>query len=249
MTATNKITFNNLYRPNIKVDVRSLRLVFAGILMSVLLVMTQNLSAQEPGYVSDSLLVPVRSGAGNQYRIVHRGIRSGTPLAVYDRSEDGEWAEIETRGGTRGWIPNQYLLTQPPAALLLADREKQLTQLANERDKLANALANTESAASNAGGEITQLQAELKTTKNALAELTRVAGAAVELDIQNRKMTTDLQGQRSQAELLRLENIRLQERIDSAQLLDGAFAVLLGVVIAIVSPRLWPRRRRNDGWT
>ena len=62
-------------------------------------------------------------------------------------------------------------------------------------------------------------------------------------------MTTDLQGQRSQAELLRLENIRLQERIDSAQLLDGAFAVLLGVVIAIVSPRLWPRRRRNDGWT
>ena len=220
-----------------------------GIVLAGLLTLTQSAWAQETGYISDSVLVPVRSGAGNEYRIVHRGIPSGTTLSVYERSEDGEWAEIETRGGTRGWIPIQYLLTEPPAALLLADRELQLTQMRNERDKLRGTVANTESAASEAGGEIVQLQAELDTTKTALTELTRVSGAAIELDTQNRQLTTDLESQRSQAELLRLENVRLQERIDNAQLLDGAFAVLLGVIIAVVAPRLWPKRRRNDGWT
>ena len=219
------------------------------LILTAFLTFTQSVWAQDTGYISDSLLVPVRSGAGNEYRIVHRGIPSGTTLTVHARSEDGEWAEIETRGGTRGWIPIQYLLTEPPAALLLADRELELTQIRNERDKLRSTLANSESAASEAGGEIAELQAELDATKSALAELTRVSGAAIELDTQNRQLTTDLESQRSQAELLRLENVRLQERIDNAQLLDGAFAVLLGVIIAIVSPRLWPKRRRNDGWT
>lgn len=251
MTATNTLIHLNdqtrQKQPNCRSD--TVLLYSVGLVLVLLLTLTQRVWAQETGYVSDSLLVPVRSGAGNEYRIVHRGIPSGTTLTVFERSEDGEWAEIETRGGTRGWIPIQYLLTEPPAALLLADRELQLTQMRNEREKLRSTLANSESAASEAGGEISQLQAELDTTKTALAELTRVSGAAIELDTQNRQLTTDLESQRSQAELLRLENVRLQERIDNAQLLDGAFAVLLGVVIAVVSPRLWPRRRRNDGWT
>lgn len=251
MRATIKMRFNNEISPtNSKLNTAGrLRGVYAGILMALLLTLTPNIWAQERGYVSDSLLVPVRSGAGNQYRIVHRGISTGTPLTVYDRSEDGEWVEIETRGGTRGWIPIQYLLTAPPAVLLLADRDVQLTKMRNEIDKLRSTLASTESAASEAGGNVAQLQAELETTKNTLTELTRISGAAVALDTQNRQMTTDLETQRSQAELLRLENVRLQERIDSAQLLDGAFAVLLGVIIAILLPRLWPRRRRQDGWT
>jgi SH3 domain protein len=77
--------------------------------------------AQETQYVSDKVLVPVRSGAGADYRIVNRGLPSGTALLVFAESDDGEWAEIETRGGTRGWIPSQYLQQEPPAALLIND--------------------------------------------------------------------------------------------------------------------------------
>ena len=71
--------------------------------------------AQETQYISDMVLVPVRSGPSTDYRIVNRGLPSGTALLVYDLSDDGEWTEIETRGGTRGWIPTQYLQKEPPA--------------------------------------------------------------------------------------------------------------------------------------
>ena len=65
----------------------------------------------------------------------------------------------------------------------------------------------------------------------------------------NATLTTELENLRADAELLRLENVRLQERISNAQIIDGALAVLLGVAITVVVPRLVPRRRRNDGWS
>ena len=82
--------------------------------------------AQETQYISDMVLVPVRSGAGSQFRIVNRGLPSGTALLVYAQSDDGEWTEVETRGGTRGWIPTQYLQEEPPAGLLINDMRLEL---------------------------------------------------------------------------------------------------------------------------
>ena len=49
--------------------------------------------AQETQYISDMVLVPVRSGAGSQFRIVNRGLPSGTALLVYAQSDDGEWTD------------------------------------------------------------------------------------------------------------------------------------------------------------
>ena len=205
-------------------------------------------ASQETQYVSDRLLVPVRSGAGGEYRILHRGLPSGTALTVFSASEDGVWSEVETRGGTRGWVRNQYLQSDPPAALRIADMETQLQELRAERDQLRGKLSASVSEASEAGGEIEELATELETTKAELAEIKAVSGAALELDTRNRKLTTALEEERAQRELLYLENVRLQERIDNSQLLDGALAVLLGVIIAVLAPRLWPSRRRNDGW-
>ena len=43
--------------------------------------------------------------------------------------------------------------------------------------------------------------------------------------------------------------VRLRERIANNQILDGALAVLLGVILAVVTPRLWPSKKRQDGWS
>jgi len=48
--------------------------------------------ARDIRYVSDKQYIPLRSGAGNEYRIVHRGIPSGTKLEVARVSGDGVWA-------------------------------------------------------------------------------------------------------------------------------------------------------------
>ena len=205
--------------------------------------------AQETQYISDMVLIPVRSGAGSEYSIVNRGLPSGTALLVVTVSEDGEWTEIETRGGTRGWIPSQYLQKNPPASLLINDLQGELEQVRSERDRVARKLNLSASEASEADKTISELMETLEATRTELTETKRVSAAALDLDSLNQQLVAELETERSDADLLRLENVRLRERIASNQMLDGALAVLLGVILAVVAPRLWPRRNRQDGWS
>ena len=219
------------------------------VLMLLLLLPGAGVFAQETQYISDMVLVPVRSGAGANYRIVNRGLPSGTALLVLDQSEDGEWAEIETRGGTRGWIPTQYLQKDPPAGLLINDLRLELERVRGERDRVVSQLNQSSSEASEADEAIIELQSTLDSTQAELTEVKRVSAAALDLDLLNQQLVAELESERSDADLLRLENVRLRERIANNQILDGALAVLLGVILAVVAPRLWPRRKRQDGWS
>ena len=197
--------------------------------------------AQETQYISDMVLVPVRSGAGTDYRIVNRGLPSGTALLVYDLSDDGEWTEIETRGGTRGWIPTQYLQKEPPAGLLINDLRLELEQVRGERDRLVSQLNQSSTEVTEADETIVELNTTLESTQAELTEVKRVSAAALDLDLMNQQLVAELESERSEADLLRLENVRLRERIANNQILDGALAVLLGVILAVVAPRLWPK--------
>lgn len=205
--------------------------------------------AQETQYVSDKVLVPVRSGAGADYRIVNRGLPSGTALLVFAESDDGKWAEIETRGGTRGWIPSQYLQQEPPAALLINDLRVELEQARAERDRVVSQLNQSSTEVDEADETIIGLTTTIERTQAELTEIKRVSAAALDLDLMNQQLVAELESGRSSADLLRLENVRLRERIANNQMMDGALAVLLGVILAVVAPRLWPRKKRPDGWS
>lgn len=203
---------------------------------------------QETRYVSDRVLVPVRSGAGSDFRIVNSGLPSGTALMVFGESEDGKWAEIETRAGTRGWMPSQFLQTEPPASLLMNELKLEVEQLRSERDRVVSQLNQRSSAADEADDLISKLKSELDATANELTEVKRVSAAALDLDALNQQLVAEVESERSDADLLRLENVRLRERIANNQILDGALAVLLGVILAVVTPRLWRSKKRQDGW-
>ena len=225
--------------------VRSLRVL----MVPVVLLAHSTGMAQETQYISDIVLVPVRSGAGADYRIVNRGLPSGTALLVFAQRDDGEWAEIETRGGTRGWIPSQYLQQEPPAALLINDLRVELEQARAERDRVVSQLNQSSTEVDEADETIIGLTTTIEQTQAELTEIKRVSAAALDLDLMNQQLVAELESGRSSADLLRLENVRLRERIANNQMLDGALAVLLGVILAVVAPRLWPRKKRPDGWS
>ena len=206
-------------------------------------------NAQDTQYISDMVLVPVRSGAGSDYRIVNRGLPSGTAWLIYGQSDDGEWTEVETRGGTRGWIPTQYLQQEPPAGLLINDMRLELEQVRGERDRVVSQLNQSSSEVNEADETIVSLNTRLESTEAELTEVKRVSAAALDLDLMNQQLVAELESERSDADLLRLENVRLRERIANNQIMDGALAVLLGVILAIVAPRLWPKKKRQDGWS
>ena len=206
-------------------------------------------NAQDTQYISDMLLVPVRSGAGSDFRILNRGLPSGTALLVYDQSDDGEWTEVETRGGTRGWIPTRYLQKEPPAGLLINDMRLELEQVRGERDSVVSQLNQSSSEVDEADETIVSLTMQLESTEAELTEVKRVSAAALDLDLMNQQLAAELESERSDADLLRLENVRLRDRIADNQMMDGALAVLLGVILAVVAPRLWPKKKGQDGWS
>ena len=208
-----------------------------------------SINAQETRYISDTLLVAVRAAPENEATIVHRGLSSGTAVLSYAMSEDSEWVEIETRNGLRGWLRAQYLQTEPPASLLIGDMRIELEKMRAERDRLAAQLNESSSEANLADDAIDELTAQLESVSNELVEIKRVSSAAIELDLMNQQLVAELESERSGADLLRLENVRLRDRIANNQILDGALAVLLGVILAVVTPRLWPSRKQNDGWS
>ena len=205
--------------------------------------------AQETRYISDTLLVAVRAEARNDAAIVHRGLPSGTAVLSYTSGESGDWIEIETRNGIRGWLRSQYLQSEPPASLLIGDLRIELEKTRAERDRLVNQLNETSSDANMADGAIDDLTAQLESARNEVVEIKRVSSAAMELDLMNQQLVAELESERSGADLLRLENVRLRERIANNQILDGALAVLLGVILAVITPRLWPSKKQSDGWS
>ena len=219
------------------------------VLLAMTLLCLPAANAQDTQYISDMVLVPVRSGAGSDYRIVNRGLPSGTALLVVGQSDDGEWTEVETRGGTRGWIPTQYLQQEPPAGLLINDMRLELEQVRGERDRVVSQLNQSSSEVNEADETIVSLTTRLESTEAELTEVKRVSAAALDLDLMNQQLVAELESERSEADLLRLENVRLRERIANNQIMDGALAVLLGVILAIVAPRLWPKKKRQDGWS
>lgn len=204
--------------------------------------------AQDVRYVSDTNTVPLRSGAGNEFRIVHRGIPSGTRLTVARTSSDGVWSEITTDRGTSGWIRSQYLMTEKPAKLKLDAAIEQAAKAMEKSKALAEELQTVKAERAQLLGQINATGGELDSVSTELSKLKQISGKAVQLDIDNRRLIEETENLRSQSEMLAAENRRLTDKLKSEDFLNGALAVLLGVIIALVAPRLVPKRRKNTGW-
>jgi SH3 domain protein len=215
-------------------------------LLTVLLATTSY--AADTRYVSDKQYIPLRSGPGNEYRITHRGIPSATRLEVKQLTEDGEFAEITTDKGTSGWIRTQYLMKDLPAQNQLSTAVTRLESLSRENSALKDKTRNLVTERDGLSNDLSTTDGSLSSVTEELAALKQVSGKAVQLDADNRHLTLETEELRSEAETLKAENRRLQDSLDSEAFMNGALAVLMGIIIALVVPRLWPKRKNNSGW-
>lgn len=215
--------------------------------ISVLLVVSSIAVAQaKTVWVDDQLYLPVRSGAGTQFRIIENAVPSGTPLEVLDTSDSG-YTLVRTPKGTEGWVSSQYLSETPIAADQLRTANRQLEEtradLARVKEKLAevtrerDALENSESTLSNRSQE---LQEELQRIKSIASDSINLARRNKELLEENQKIRNDL-------EVLTAENERLEASKEYDFMLLGAGLVLGGVLLALIIPMLKPTRK-TDNW-
>jgi SH3 domain protein len=202
----------------------------------------------ETRYVTDLIFTPIRTGPGGDYRIINKGLPSGTEVTYYGTTEDGVWAEVETRGGTRGYLRAQYLQTDIPRANQLNVLE---AELATSRDRASTLQQNLDEAMeqlASSDSTMSSTATELAETRAELDEIKRISGNALQLDELTKELTGKLEDASARNDLLALENARLEDRVASNQRLEGVLSLIAGIVIALLIPRLTVKRRRNDGW-
>lgn len=203
--------------------------------------------AQESRYISDEVFVVLHAGPGSNYRWLGKLI-PGTELTEKRRSTDGNWAEVATARGTEGWVQAEYLSTEPPAQVRLPAVVRQLEEAQQESAELRSSLAELRSEQSAVSAQLAKSNADLQQVSEELAQLRQISGSAVETAENNRRLVEESATMRTTLDTLEADNQRLQDRVRSSAFMDGAFAVLLGVIITLVVPRLWPKRKSSSSW-
>jgi len=201
----------------------------------------------ETNYILDELYVPLRSGPGTQYRIVHKGLKSGLPFERLDESEDGGWVQIQTPSGLEGWVPEQYVSRAPTAAIKLAETRVRL-------DSSRNELKSTKEQLDSLNSEHKKLEQKLSQTENtqqqATMELHRIrsiSSGAIELDQKYQKLLEDHELLQTQNDTLNAENTSLRDDRRFSFMFYGAALVVLGMLLAVIIPRL-QFKKRNSEW-
>ncbi len=205
-------------------------------------------AAQDVRYITDSLTVPVRSGQGTEYRIVHRGLPSGTQVSVLDVNADTGYTQIRTAGGTEGWILTRYLMDSPDASSQLAALQARYDAMIGDEDSLRAQLVSAQQALKSRDEEATRLEQALAASRKELKDIKRISANALTLDTSNRRLTEEAQVMQTRIEVLEADNQRLKDSEENQAFMNGAFAVLFGVFIALVVPRLRPKRRPSSSW-
>lgn len=217
-------------------------------LMSGLLLLAAAANAQDIRYITDTLYVPVRSGQGTEFRIVHRGLPSGTRVTVGEVNEETGYTFITTDRGTEGWVLSRYLMEEEPAADRLEALQAQYNAIIGDEDSLRAQLVEAQQARADSEAEVARLKSLVAAAQGELTEMRRISGNALTLDTNNRRLIEEAQVMQTRIEVLEADNQRLKDSEESSAFINGALAVLLGVIIALIVPRLRPQRRPSSSW-
>ena len=203
--------------------------------------------AQDVRYVSDKVFIVLHRGPGTEYRWVAK-LTPGTRLTVSKTSDDDKWAQVTTDRGTSGWVSTEFLSAQAPAQVKLPAAEARAQKLSASNAELNRELKALQTEKVELLNKINSSDSELGNVSQELANLKQISGKAVQLDTDNRRLVEESENLRSELEMLKAENQRLQDKLKSEDFINGALAVLLGVIITLVVPRLWPKRRKSSSW-
>lgn len=194
-------------------------------------------------YVSDVLYITLRSGQGDEYRIL-RSLKSGVKLEIIQEL-DGEYALVRTEDGLEGYVQHRFLADSPVAADLLTKAQDDLNTVTKENEQLKTKLASVREELKDTEKERKRLESENQQMSNKQEKLEKVAAKPIQLDEENRELRTrNAELQKELAEV-KQDNLSMKDSAGRDWFLTGAGVVLLGVLIGLVLPRLHMRRKSS----
>ena len=192
-------------------------------------------AAVTPGYtnyVIDTFKVPMRRGAGSNFKI-DRMMPAGAAVKILEANGEG-WALVEykTKGKVyKGWMHTTTLQNIPVARVRLEAQIKKTNAVEEKLNALQHELKTLKERHEETSQGLTSAKQEKFELTQALTRLKSISSNAVELDEQNQEMKQRLS-------TLEDQNIIMKEQIDQSEdaikrqwFLTGGGVLLFGLLL------------------
>ena len=193
----------------------------------------------ESWYVKPSAEIPLRSGKGQEYRIL-AVIQDGNQVELLE--EDGAWARISTSNGKEGWMLRRYLSNSPPlegvVASLQAQRDrlkKQTTEISKQLDEATEARNQYEQDLKACILDRDQIRKTYNSLKEDAADVIYVKQALSET-------AEELQEVKHKYTIAQQENEHLRDNSRIKWFLAGGGILIVGWIVGLITTR--GRKRR-----
>lgn len=186
-------------------------------------------------YVSDELVINMRSGKGNGFKII-KIIKSGTPLTILE--QDSGYTRARTPQGVEGWVLSRFLSKTPAARALLSEAQENVAQMKTKYDAMAAEL----SVIKTERDTLSSSEKELLTNKEALnielTKLKKIAARPMQLEAENDKLRNELVKIEAENRLIKQEYQTLEDNSDQEWFMTGAGVLFGGMILGLIFPKL-----------
>ncbi|MCH9407274.1 TIGR04211 family SH3 domain-containing protein [Pantoea agglomerans] len=183
--------------------------------------------ADEKRYVSDELSTWVRSGPGDQFRLLGK-LNAGEEVQLLQTNNDTHYGQIRDSEGRTTWIPLSQLSANPSLRTRVPQLEQQVKDLTAKLDNIDNSwnqrTAEMQNKVASSDGVINGLKGENQKLKNELiVAQKKVSAANVQLDDK-------------------------QRTIIMQWFMYGGGVLGVGLLLGLLLPHMLPRRKKSDRW-
>jgi SH3 domain protein len=229
----------------IKLSVVLAILSFSGFAFSDPLDGTTELPAEsEIGFITDEFYVPLRSSPCSTCKIVHKGLKTGTKLYVYENKDD--WSLVSTESGYRGWIRRQHITTNKIARAILAENSNEIERLYSENRRLELDMQNSFELVESLRAKIAMAEGDRKKLSKELTDIKLVSSKEIALNEQNQLLVKHNHMLQEERDVLRANVDDLQNNTKNQSFLYGGLLVFLGAILTAIIPRIRGRKRLSE---
>ncbi|MDA3903385.1 MAG: TIGR04211 family SH3 domain-containing protein [Desulfuromusa sp.] len=132
------------------------------IIFSLLFLFVTSSAYAETRYISDQLLVTVRSGKGNEYKVLET-LPTSTPVTILE--EDKPYVKVITPKGTEGYILSHYVSSALPKSVRIGQLNKEIDALQQQLAKQQQGFQTSQEEANTHKSKIAALSAQLDQTR------------------------------------------------------------------------------------
>lgn len=214
-------------------------------LLGVALMMVAATAVGQTLYVSDQLVITVRTGPSTENSII-TNLVTGDAVEVLQANAETGYTRVRIQSGVEGWVLGRYLVATPVSQDRLIIAESDLAEAQATVATLEGSVAMLAAELEVTGRRLEETETENASLTKELADLRAASENVLSIRDQNESLRRRLNERNEEAELLAIDNDLLRSRATRDWFIAGGGVLLAGIIVGIIAPRL--RRRRRSQW-